>query len=101
MPEAGGGRAGLCGGRKPAAVGARPGEVESIIGIVCTTRQPEVATVVIETEPQQGSVPMRAKAAVDAAAIMSTLGGGDMLAASDTSAGPAAEMVTALVTAVA
>lgn len=80
---------------------ARPGEVESIIGIVCTTRQPEVATVVIETEPQQGSVPMRAKAAVDAAAIMSTLGGGDMLAASDTSAGPAAEMVTALVTAVA
>ncbi|MEE3754888.1 MULTISPECIES: hypothetical protein [Mycobacterium] len=69
---------------------------------MCTTRQAEAATVVIETEPQQGPVPTRAKAAVDVAAIMSTFGGGgDMLAASDTTAGPAAEIVTALVTALA
>lgn len=56
--------------------GARPEEVESIVDIVRTTAQAEVAAVFKEVEPQRWSVSMRAKTAVDLAAIASTFGGG-------------------------
>jgi bifunctional oligoribonuclease and PAP phosphatase NrnA len=57
-------------------IGARPEEVESIVDIVRTTQQAEVAAVFKEIEPRQWSVSMRAKAAVDLAAVASTFGGG-------------------------
>jgi bifunctional oligoribonuclease and PAP phosphatase NrnA len=57
-------------------VSARPEEVESIVDIVRTTQQAEVAAVFKEIEPQQWSVSMRAKAAVDLAEVASTFGGG-------------------------
>jgi bifunctional oligoribonuclease and PAP phosphatase NrnA len=55
---------------------ARLEDVESIVDIVRTTQQAEVAAVFKEIEPQQWSVSMRAKAAVDLAAVASTFGGG-------------------------
>jgi bifunctional oligoribonuclease and PAP phosphatase NrnA len=57
-------------------ISARSEEVESIVDIVRTTQQAEVAAVFKEIEPQQWSVSMRAKAAVDLAAVASTFGGG-------------------------
>lgn len=57
-------------------VGSRPEEVESIVDIVRTTQQAEVAAVFKEIAPQQWSVSMRAKAAVDLAAVASGFGGG-------------------------
>jgi bifunctional oligoribonuclease and PAP phosphatase NrnA len=56
--------------------GSRPEEVESIVDIVRTTQQAEVAAVFKEIAPQQWSVSMRAKAAVDLAAVASRFGGG-------------------------
>jgi phosphoesterase RecJ-like protein len=55
---------------------SRPEEVESIVDIVRTTQQAEVAAVFKEIEPQHWSVSMRAKAQVDLAAVASTFGGG-------------------------
>ncbi len=66
VPDAAGGR-----GLVYAVVGnqewisSRPEEVESIVDIVRTTAQAEVAAVFKETDPQQWSVSMRAKADVD------------------------------------
>jgi bifunctional oligoribonuclease and PAP phosphatase NrnA len=57
-------------------IGARSEDVESIVDIVRTTQQAEVAAVFKEIEPQQWSVSMRAKAAVDLAAVASRFGGG-------------------------
>jgi bifunctional oligoribonuclease and PAP phosphatase NrnA len=57
-------------------ISARSEEVESIVDIVRTTQQAEVAAVFKEIEPQQWSVSMRAKATVDLAAVASTFGGG-------------------------
>jgi phosphoesterase RecJ-like protein len=57
-------------------IGARSEEVESIVDIVRTTQQAEVAAVFKEIEPQQWSVSMRAKAAVDLAVVASGFGGG-------------------------
>ena len=57
-------------------INARPEEVESIVDIVRTTQQAEVAAVFKEVEPHRWSVSMRAKAAVDLAAVASTFGGG-------------------------
>src|SRR5882762_3999766 len=56
--------------------GARPEEVESIVDIVRTTSQAEVAAVFKEIEPAHWSVSMRAKTAVDLAAVASSFGGG-------------------------
>ncbi len=56
-------------------VGARAEEVESIVDIVRTTQQAEVAAVFKEVEPQQWSVSMRAKT-VDLVAVASGFGGG-------------------------
>ncbi len=81
-------------------VSARPEEVESIVDIVRTTAQAEVAAVFKEIEPQRWSVSMRAKAAVDLAAVASTFGGGGhKLAAGYSTTGSADEVVAALGTA--
>jgi phosphoesterase RecJ-like protein len=57
-------------------VGSRPEEVESIVDIVRTTQQAEVAVVFKEVDPQHWSVSMRAKSDVDLAAVASGFGGG-------------------------
>jgi bifunctional oligoribonuclease and PAP phosphatase NrnA len=57
-------------------ISSRPEEVESIVDIVRTTQQAEVAAVLKEIAPQQWSVSMRAKADVDLAAVASRFGGG-------------------------
>jgi phosphoesterase RecJ-like protein len=81
-------------------VSARSDEVESIVDIVRTTAQAEVAAVFKEIEPQQWSVSMRAKAAVDLAAVAATFGGGGhRLAAGYSTTGSADEVVAALSTA--
>ena len=54
---------------------ARPEEVESIVDIVRTTQQAEVAAVFKEIEPGHWSVSMRAKS-MDLASIASAFGGG-------------------------
>ena len=76
---------------------ARPEEVESIVDIVRTTQQAEVAAVFKEIEPQHWSVSMRAKAAVDLSAVASTFGGGGhKLAAGYSTTGSADEVVSSL-----
>jgi len=55
---------------------SRPEEVESIVDIVRTTQQAEVAAVFKEVDPDHWSVSMRAKTAVDLAAVASGFGGG-------------------------
>ena len=54
---------------------ARPEEVESIVDIVRTTQQAEIAAVFKEIEPGHWSVSMRAKS-MDLASIASAFGGG-------------------------
>ena len=79
---------------------ARPEEVESIVDIVRTTQQAEVAAVFKEIEPQQWSVSMRAKADVDLAAVAAQFGGGGhRLAAGYSTSGAAADVVASLVAA--
>jgi bifunctional oligoribonuclease and PAP phosphatase NrnA len=79
---------------------ARPEEVESIVDIVRTTVQAEVAAVFKEIEPQRWSVSMRAKSVVDVAAVASAFeGGGHRLAAGYSAIGSADDVVTALATA--
>ncbi|MEC4761811.1 bifunctional oligoribonuclease/PAP phosphatase NrnA [Mycobacterium sherrisii] len=76
---------------------SRPEEVESIVDIVRTTQQAEVAAVFKEVEPQQWSVSMRAKAQVDLAAVASVFGGGGhRLAAGYSTAGSLDDVVTSL-----
>jgi phosphoesterase RecJ-like protein len=76
---------------------ARPEEVESIVDIVRTTAQAEVAAVFKEIEPQHWTVSMRAKSEVDLAAVASAFGGGGhRLAAGYSATGSAGEVVKAL-----
>jgi phosphoesterase RecJ-like protein len=76
---------------------ARPEEVESIVDIVRTTAQAEVAAVFKEIEPQHWTVSMRAKSEVDLAAVASAFGGGGhRLAAGYSATGPANDVVRAL-----
>lgn len=78
-------------------VSSRPEEVESIVDIVRTTQQAEVAAVFKEVDPQQWSVSMRAKTAVDLAAVASGFGGGGhRLAAGYSTTGSIGDVVTAL-----
>lgn len=78
-------------------VSARSEEIESIVDIVRTTQQAEVAAVFKEVEPQQWSVSMRAKAAVDLAAVASTFGGGGhRLAAGYSATGSVTDVVASL-----
>lgn len=77
-------------------VNARPEEVESIVDIVRTTQQAEVAAVFKEIEPAHWSVSMRAKS-YDLAAVASAFGGGGhRLAAGYSATGTADEVVHAL-----
>lgn len=72
-------------------------EVESVVDIVRTTSQAEVAAVFKEIEPQQWTVSMRAKSEVDLAAIASGFGGGGhRLAAGYSATGPVESVVKAL-----
>lgn len=76
---------------------ARPEEVESIVDIVRTTAQAEVAAVFTEIEPQRWSVPMRAKSAVDVSAVAAGFGGGGhRLAAGYPATGAVDDAVAAL-----
>jgi phosphoesterase RecJ-like protein len=75
---------------------ARPEEVESIVDIVRTTQQAEVAAVFKEIEPGHWSVSMRAKS-YDLATLASTFGGGGhRLAAGYAATGSAEDVVRAL-----
>jgi phosphoesterase RecJ-like protein len=79
---------------------SRPEEVESIVDIVRTTQQAEVAAVFKEIAPQQWSVSMRAKAEVDLAAVASGFGGGGhRLAAGYSATGSIDDAVASLRTA--
>lgn len=81
-------------------ISSRPEEVESIVDIVRTTQQAEVAAVFKEIAPQQWSVSMRAKAAVDLAAVASGFGGGGhRLAAGYSTIGSIGDAVASLRTA--
>ncbi len=76
--------------------GARPEEVESIVDIVRTTQQAEVAAVFKEIEPQHWSVSMRAKS-VNLAEVASSFGGGGHPHAAGYSAtGPVDDVIQAL-----
>lgn len=55
---------------------ARQEEVESIVDIVRTTQQAEVAAVLKEVEPRQWSVSMRAKKDIDLTSVAARFGGG-------------------------
>ncbi|GFG76434.1 DHH family phosphoesterase [Mycobacterium botniense] len=78
-------------------VAARPEEVESIVDIVRTTREAEVAAVFKEVEPRQWSVSMRAKAAVDLSVVAQRFGGGGhKLAAGYSVTGSAVDVVALL-----
>ena len=75
---------------------ARPEEVESIVDIVRTTAEAEVAAVFKEIEPQHWSVSMRSKS-LDIAAVAGRFGGGGHRKAAGYSAtGSADEVVAAL-----
>ncbi|WP_137724854.1 DHH family phosphoesterase [Prescottella subtropica] len=72
-------------------------EIESVIDIVRTTAEAEVAAVFKETAPQSWSVSLRSKASVDVAAVASGLGGGGhRFAAGYTADGPVDTVVAAL-----
>ena len=75
---------------------ARPEEVESIVDIVRTTQQAEVAAVFKEIEPQHWSVSMRAKSLNLAAVASSFGGGGHPHAAGYSATGVAEDVVAAL-----
>jgi phosphoesterase RecJ-like protein len=76
---------------------ARPEEVESIVDIVRTAAQAEVAAVFKEIEPQHWTVSMRAKSEVDLAAVAGVFGGGGhRLAAGYSAIGTADAVVAAL-----
>lgn len=75
---------------------ARPEEVESIVDIVRTTRQADVAAVFKEIQPQQWSVSMRAKS-IDLTSVAGAFGGGGhRLAAGYSARGRADDVVAAL-----
>ena len=75
---------------------ARPEEVESIVDIVRTTAQAEVAAVFKEIEPRQWSVSMRSKS-LDVSALAGRFGGGGhRQAAGYSAAGSADDVVRAL-----
>ena len=77
-------------------VNARPEEVESIVDIVRTTQQAEVAAVFKEIEPRSWSVSMRSKS-FDLASVACTFGGGGhRLAAGYSASGTADDVVAAL-----
>jgi phosphoesterase RecJ-like protein len=98
VPEAAGGR-GLVYAVVPHEdwVTSRPEEVESVVDIVRTTQQAEVAAVFKEIDPQEWSVSMRAKNDVDLASVAAHFGGGGhRLAAGYSTTGSIDDAVSAL-----
>jgi phosphoesterase RecJ-like protein len=75
---------------------ARSEEVESIVDIVRTTQQAEVAAVFKEIEPEHWSVSMRSKSFDLAKVAAGFGGGGHRLAAGYSAAGPIDDVVAAL-----
>lgn len=75
---------------------ARSEEVESIVDIVRTTQEAEVAAVFKEIEPQHWSVSMRAKSFDLAKVAAGFGGGGHQLAAGYSAAGPIDDVIAAL-----
>lgn len=80
-------------------VNSRSEEVESVVDIVRTTQQAEVAAVFKEVEPRRWSVSMRAKSIDLASVAMGFGGGGHRLAAGYSTTGSIDDVVTALRTA--
>jgi bifunctional oligoribonuclease and PAP phosphatase NrnA len=80
--------------------GLRGEEAESVVDLVRTTAEAEVAAVLKETGPQQWSVSLRAKQRLDVSAAAAELGGGGhRLAAGFSARGSADEVLDALRTA--
>jgi phosphoesterase RecJ-like protein len=75
---------------------SRSEEVESIVDIVRTTREAEVAAVFKEIEPRHWSVSMRAKSFDLARVATGFGGGGHQLAAGYSAVGPIDDVVAAL-----
>lgn len=100
IPDAAGGRGLVCAVvRHDEWVNARPEEVESIVDIVRTTEEAEVAAVFKEIEPGHWSVSMRAKS-YDLSPVASGFGGGGhRLAAGYSATGSTEDVVKALHTA--
>ncbi|MEU5840406.1 bifunctional oligoribonuclease/PAP phosphatase NrnA [Rhodococcus sp. NPDC047139] len=74
-----------------------PEEVESVIDIVRTTAEAEVAAVFKEVAPQEWTVSLRAKTSVDVSAVATALGGGGhRFAAGYTAHGDTDRIVAAL-----
>jgi phosphoesterase RecJ-like protein len=79
------------------AAGLRSEEVESVVDLVRTTAEAEVAVVLKETGPQRWSVSMRAKRCLDiSAAAVELGGGGHRLAAGFIAEGTAEDVLEAL-----
>jgi phosphoesterase RecJ-like protein len=74
----------------------RSEEVESVVDIVRTTHEAEVAAVFKEIDPQQWSVSMRAKSFDLAKVATGFGGGGHQLAAGYSATGPIADVVAQL-----
>ena len=80
-------------------VHARPEEVDSIVDIVRTTKQAEVAAVFKEVQPRHWSVSLRSKS-LDVASVADAFGGGGhRLAAGYSAVGSADDVVQALTSA--
>lgn len=78
-------------------IASRPEEVESVVDIVRTTQQAEVAVVFKEVDPHRWSVSMRGKNDIDLAAVASGFGGGGhRLAAGYSASGSIDDVVAAL-----
>lgn len=78
-------------------VTSRPEEVESVVDIVRTTQQAEVAVVFKEVEPQRWSVSMRGKSDIDLAGVAAGFGGGGhRLAAGYSTTGSIDDVVASL-----
>ncbi len=78
-------------------VGLRPEETESVVDLVATASEAEVAAVIKQTGLACWSVSLRAKQDVDVAAVATTMGGGGhRLAAGYTATGTAEEVVRSL-----
>ncbi|MEU5693956.1 bifunctional oligoribonuclease/PAP phosphatase NrnA [Actinosynnema sp. NPDC020468] len=79
------------------AAGLRPEEVESVVDLVRTTAEAEVAAVVKELSPGRWSVSLRAVRDVDVREVAQLLGGGGhRLASGFTASGSADDVVAAL-----
>jgi phosphoesterase RecJ-like protein len=82
------------------AAGLRSEEIDSVVDLVRTTSETEVAAVLKEIGPDRWSVSLRAKQCIDVSAAASELGGGGhRLAAGFTADGTADDVLNALRTA--